>query len=451
LLLKGSHKIKIFSGKKEMNPITFIYKLIRFLIKLVFKFLALGLMIIGVIAIIISAIYYIDPDSIPLLKAKQFVIEQVIQELEDSSQGKGKINININIDDKGKNRDKVNDRRIFPEYLKRGENTNEKKRIIVENPNSLIFSGGGPRGVAYVGVLKYLQEHNKLKNIKRFIGTSAGSIMCTFTSIGTYYEQNRDSQSETFSELISELMMDADYINFIDNPILKKTLRNIKTKSVKLNFQDLFECFNSITGNYALCKGSVILKFFKSSLKKIGLDENITLEELHDKTGKHLILVACSLSYRKTAYFDYITAPNLSVAEAMRASMAVPFIFEPVKYNDDYFIDGGAANNYPINYFDYTEENNLEESVSCLGFILSSKKKILRPEWVSVEDLGNYTASVFNLFMINTNSALYKKNIDRTIFIDCGEINTTSFDINNEQKTELIQAGYNAIEKYYQQ
>jgi NTE family protein len=433
-----------------MNPITFIYKIIKFLIKLVFKTITLGLMIIGIVAIIIAAVYYIDPTSLPLLKAKKFVLEQAIQRIEDSGQDKGDININFHIDDSKKNSDKGIKERVFPEYLKRGESIGKKEQNIVSNPNSLVFSGGGPRGIAYAGVLRYLQKHNKLKNVKRFIGTSAGSIMCTFMSIATYYDQNREVKSKTFSELINELMMKSNFIDFIDNPILKKVLMNIKAKSVKLDFQDLFECFQSITGNYALCKGTVIMEFFKSSLKQFGLKENITFKELYDKTGNHLILVACSLSYRKTAYFDYKTAPNMLITEAMRASMSMPFIFEPLSYNDDYFVDGGAVNNYPINYFDYTEKEGNKEPVSCLGFILSSKKKVLRPEWINIGNIGNYTASIFSLFMINTNTALYKKNIDRTIFIDCGEVNSASFDISDKQKAELMQAGYNAIEKYYQ-
>ena len=434
-----------------MNPLTFLLKLIRFMIKAVFKIISLVLMLAGVAAIIIAAVYYIDPTSLPLLKAKQYVIGQAIQKLEDSGEGYDGLNFIVNIpDDKNKKNDNEKQKRIFPDYLKRGEKINEVEQKIVHNPNTLVFSGGGPRGIAYVGVLRYMQERHKLKNVKRFIGTSAGSIMCTFMSVGAYYDQNREVQSKTFYELINELMLESDFIDFIDNPILKKVLGNIKSKSVKLDFSEIFNSFDLITNKYALCKGTVILEFFKNSLKKIGFDENITLKELHNKTGNHLILVACSLSYRKTAYLDYKTAPDLSVAEAMRASMAVPFIFEPVKYNDDYFIDGGAVNNYPINYFDYSEEYNSEEPISSLGFILSSKNKILRPKWIDIGNLENYTASVFSLFMINTNSALYKKNIDRTIFIDCGEINTTSFDITNNQKSELIEAGYNAIEHYYQ-
>ena len=435
-----------------MNPLSTIFKLIKFLIKLTFRIFTLGLMLIGIASIIIAAVYYIDPTSLPLLKAKKYVLEQAIQRLEESGEGKANININIYIDDvvSQDKKESKNDL-IFPEYLKREAHIGKEKQTIVANPNSLVFSGGGPRGIAYAGVLKYMQEHNKLKNVKRFIGTSAGSIMCTFMSIGTYYEQNREAQSEPFSKVVDKIMLKTNFIDFIDNPILKNVLTNMKTKSVKLDFQDLYECFQKITGDYALCKGTVILNFYKNAMKQFGLDENITLKELYKKTGNHLILVSCSLSYKKTAYFDYLTAPDMPVVLAMKASMSIPFIFEPTFYNDDYFIDGGAANNYPINYFDYTEKGEINNSVSCLGFVLTSKKKILRPERSYIDNLGNYTISVFSLLMLNTDAALYKKNIERTVFIDCGKITSLSFDITDKEKRELIQAGYKAISIYYNQ
>ena len=88
------------------------------------------------------------------------------------------------------------EKHIFPEYLKWGSSGIIEKKSVIHSPDSLVFSGGGARGPAYAGVLKYLQEKDKLKNVKRFIGTSAGSIMCTFMSIATYYENNKKNRRQ---------------------------------------------------------------------------------------------------------------------------------------------------------------------------------------------------------------------------------------------------------------
>ena len=361
---------------------------------------------------------------------------------------------------------------IFPDYLKWGdavhgnENKNKIRRKlnslvfwskmkvqnpdnIVEHPNSLVFSGGGAKGTAYAGILKYLQEQGKLKNVTRFIGTSAGSIMCMFMSIGMHYEENMEPGSKHFWELIYEMFEEEDFIDFIENPILNKMVKEDNLSHLTGNWLDsISPIADSLRDQYALCDGSNLLRFFKKSLERFGVDGNITLNELYKKTGKHLILVSCSLSYRKIAYFDYKTAPDLPVVEAVRASMAIPFVFKPVKYNNDFFIDGGVVNNYPINYFDYYGIVH-EVKPATLGFVLYSEKDMLRPKWRRIGDTADYTKAVLNIITTNTGTALFKKNVDRTVFIDCGKIDTMSFNMTVEQKKQLMQAGYDAIKKYY--
>ncbi len=336
---------------------------------------------------------------------------------------------------------------VFPAYLSHGVSNLTKLKTVVKNPNHLVFSGGGARGPAYAGVLKYLQEKNMLKNVNSFVGTSAGSIMCTFMSVGSYYEKNRLSKEKPFWKVVYEIIEETDFIDFIDNPILKEFINKKSFNSDNL-IASIQNVSSDMGNHYALCQGSKIESFFKQSLIKFGFKENITLGELYRKTGKHLILVSCSLSYDKIAYFDYKTAPDLQVAKAMRASMAIPFVFAPVKYNNDFFVDGGAAYNYPIDYFDsITSVNDLEPAV--LGIALFSKKEMLRPSWNKVENFFGYSGSVCQLVMFNTSRAINQINFSRTVFIDCGKIGVMSFSLSKKQKRELIQAGYDSMVNYY--
>ena len=50
--------------------------------------------------------------------------------------------------------------------------------------DSLVFEGGGVRGIAFGGVIRYLEENNMLDNIKNLAGSSAGAIIATGISIG---------------------------------------------------------------------------------------------------------------------------------------------------------------------------------------------------------------------------------------------------------------------------
>ena len=59
----------------------------------------------------------------------------------------------------------------------------------VRNPDALVFSGGGASGVAYAGVLNYLEKSGKLNNVTRYMGASAGAIF--FLSLLSWYDANR--------------------------------------------------------------------------------------------------------------------------------------------------------------------------------------------------------------------------------------------------------------------
>jgi len=47
-------------------------------------------------------------------------------------------------------------------------------------------------------------------------------------------------------------------------------------------------------------------------------------------------------------YFDYTNQPNLSVVTAIRMSISYPGYFTAVRYQGDYYVDGGMLDNVPI-------------------------------------------------------------------------------------------------------
>jgi len=61
-------------------------------------------------------------------------------------------------------------------------NKNNKKSI-------LVMAGGGIKGFVFIGVIKYLEEINVLKNINTFIGTSIGGYYSILLSIGYTYNE----------------------------------------------------------------------------------------------------------------------------------------------------------------------------------------------------------------------------------------------------------------------
>jgi len=169
------------------------------------------------------------------------------------------------------------DKQVFPDYLKWGDNTIKDNSTVINDPDTLVFSGGGARCPAYAGVLKYLQEKEKLKNVNRFIGTSAGSIMCTLMSIGTYYENNRKPGSKHCWEIVYEIIEEANFIDFIDNPLLKKVIQDQNVNPVTDNLlSSTASISKSLDNKYALCDGTILLNYFKTTRLQVkSLGESI--------------------------------------------------------------------------------------------------------------------------------------------------------------------------------
>lgn len=60
--------------------------------------------------------------------------------------------------------------------------TNAEDKVTA--PEGLVFSGGGIKGLAYVGAIKALEEKNLFQKVKRFAGASAGAITAALLAIG---------------------------------------------------------------------------------------------------------------------------------------------------------------------------------------------------------------------------------------------------------------------------
>ena len=56
-------------------------------------------------------------------------------------------------------------------------------------PTNLVFSGGGVKGIAYLGVMQALYKLDFIKNIKNVAGASAGSITALLIALNYSLEE----------------------------------------------------------------------------------------------------------------------------------------------------------------------------------------------------------------------------------------------------------------------
>lgn len=198
----------------------------------------------------------------------------------------------------------------------------------MKNYKNLVLEGTGMTGLAYIGVLKILEEQNIIDNIENIIGTSSGAIMASLISIGYTSEQ------------IYNLSKNLDWSNMV-----KK--RNC--------FFQMFHFWN----RYGLFKYDNIEKTLKNFFfRKLGKTD-ITFKEHYEITKKNLILVGVNINNKNAEYFSYSLTPDMSVIKAIKISSSFPFIFDPVKHNNMLYIDGGIMNNFAIEYFGHKNPETL--------------------------------------------------------------------------------------------
>jgi len=205
---------------------------------------------------------------------------------------------------------------------------------------NLVFKGGGVRGVAYMGALEALEEQRILQNIERVAGSSAGAIAATLTSF-------RLPVTETvklFNSLDLARVPQTSISSINDGKLPR--LKNAD------NIRRLVENYGWYSSSYFHSwLGEVIAS-------QCGRNPLATFNDFHIRGYRDLYVVTANLSRKRTDIFSYATTPEVSVADAVRLSMSIPFFFEAIRFDGnkfgkgDYYVDGGLFDNYPIHLFD---------------------------------------------------------------------------------------------------
>jgi NTE family protein len=277
---------------------------------------------------------------------------------------------------------------------------------------NLVFKGGGVLGIAYAGALKVLEENGILQNIERVAGTSAGSIVATLVA----------------------LKYNADEIYGIVNKL------NFKS------FEDGWNPLREITAD-ALYKGSFALQWLEGIVEgRVGIDATFT--QLKDKGFLDLSIIATNLRTRDKAIFSFDTTPSYPVSLSSRASMAIPYFFEPVEFPGDVpdtlYVDGGVMWNYAISIFD--DKSSPEDTLGLYLHDINCQSNYP----IKKGDFLKYTGAVIDSLLSSQDvSVLGSPSImGRTVMIDDLGISAVEFDLTDEQKTNLYNSGVSCMTEY---
>lgn len=302
----------------------------------------------------------------------------------------------------------------------------------VKAPENLVFSGGGIKGMAYAGAICALEEKGLFNEIKGVAGASAGAITAALLAIGMNGDEIKSEMSKVdFSTFLQKSNVDIQGIS--DNP--KKLL------DPWIGFKVIYD----EAEHKGLCDVSVFTQWITSMFNKKGFSEKTTFQQLKQATGKKLSIAICNINYGKTVIANYDNTPDMPVVPAVRASMSIPFVFQPFEYNGDLYVDGGTMYNYPIEVFD--AECPQEKT---LGFILSKEDDVLNPPRREDNHLVQHIERFFEAVMnVSYEYCFRLGNQYRTIFIDPAGVGTLDFKLSDEQKEKLVDNGHQATINYF--
>ncbi len=305
------------------------------------------------------------------------------------------------------------------------------------NIENLVFKGGGIKGSAYAGSMQVLEHMQLLAGVVHIGGTSAGSITAAMLATGGGSAGLLDSVEHT------------DFAKFLDDKwgILGDAGRMIS--------------------QYGMHTGHEFEAILKQFIKRFSGNETLTFAQLDElartnpATFKRLSVVASNLTRQKSQVFNAQTHPDLPIWLAVRASMSIPFIFEPVQIDGDYHVDGGLAWNYPIDLYDTVtidKKNGTcirDSNPSTLGFFLESPAQVadgdtFKTDNYAIDSIKSYALAVSSYMYETANSRhMHLDDRKRTVFIDDLGVNGTDFSLPEKRIEKLIDSGRKAAESYF--
>jgi len=269
----------------------------------------------------------------------------------------------------------------------------------------LVLSGGGALGAAHVGVLKVLEELRVPIDV--IAGTSMGAV------VGGLYASGRSAAE------LERLITEIDW-NDLFNDDSSREQRPFRRKqddynflsSVKLGFRD---------GEPQLPTG--LIQGQKLALKLRELTLPVGNIRNFDQLPIRFRAVAADVETGKAVILG-----SGDLASAMRASMSVPSVFPPVDINGTLLVDGGVANNLPMDV-----ARAMGAEILIVSDLPSTLKK--RDQLTSTFAIASQMLSV----LIVQNAQLQLKTLgprDIHILPDLGDMTPTDF---NRMKPAVAQ------------
>jgi predicted acylesterase/phospholipase RssA len=182
--------------------------------------------------------------------------------------------------------------------------------------DTLVLSGGGVRGISLVGALHVLDEHKCLDKVTTYIGSSIGALICSLLAIGYTTEE------------LHQKMIEFDVASLHDMDVLH------------------------ILSTFGLDSGRKVVHWIEELFAFKQMSKAMTFRQLYEARNVKLILTGTCVNTHSTLEFSNKATPNLEIIKAIRMSISIPIVYNPVLHKNRIVVDGGLLNNFPLSFID---------------------------------------------------------------------------------------------------
>ena len=230
---------------------------------------------------------------------------------------------------------------------------------------AVVLSGGGAKGMAHIGVLKVLERAGIPIDI--VTGTSMGSIIGGLYAIG--YNANA----------LDSMVRVQDWSYVITD---KEDLRNQSLSDRRKQYTYLYSTGMTLGKRDLNAGGFIKGKNLAELFQQLCTGYTDSIDFTH---GLRIPFACVATNIVDNSEVDFHSG---RLPQAMRASMAIPAAFSPVRIGDQVLVDGGLKNNYPA---DLAREMGAEV---IIGVTVQGAPKV-------AEDLGGTMSILSQIIDVN--------------------------------------------------
>lgn len=206
-------------------------------------------------------------------------------------------------------------------------NFNRKNKYLFSNIKSfkmndnkikhLVLSGGGQAGFTIYGTLIELMEKKwfDINDIESIYSTSAGSFVSVMISL------------PISNNMLIDYFMKRPWESVF--PINPSMIFNVYSKK-------------------GLYDGNFINEIFKPIFGACDISTDITLAEFYELTKIEHHFFTVDINTFEIVNISYKNYPHLKLLKVINMTCAIPYLFQPVFFENKCLVDGGVINNFPL-------------------------------------------------------------------------------------------------------